>query len=137
MPLMQNGMLDAVRMASAAMLALVASAMYSTGFFYTDAWIILTAFFVSLTVMFAPVPLGFAARPKWWLVAYSAGFALALTLAIPAVHFLWGEPEDLPSFVEDLFSATFLEVTLPVVALLFGAIVGTGLLTPVRSKSQR
>lgn len=120
----------AARWTGAVTLTLLISAMYATGFFYTHPAIILAAFAVCVSVMFAPIPLGLAARRNHWLWVYSGCSALLLTSLIGATHFFWNGATDGEWFITDMFSLGSLMVLGPLVALLFFGIAGTSFFAP-------
>ena len=127
---MQRLLLRTARWIGAATLAVVVSAMYARGFFYTNPAIILGAFAVCIVVMSAPVLVGVRPRLNPWFWAYAIGFALGLTFAIPAAHDIWLGTFDFGWLLRDIFSIGSIEVIVHIIMLLFAGIVGTSLLAP-------
>lgn len=118
------------RWTASATVALVVSAMYATGFFYTHPVIILAGFIVCAAAMFAPTLSKLFPRRNLWFWAYSIGLSLGLTYAIPATHFIWNGALNNDWFLTDLTSIDSIKVSAPVIALLFAGIVGTTVFAP-------
>lgn len=122
--------MDALRWVGAILTALILSAAYATGFFYTHPAIIVVGFLFCLTALFAPTLLRTRGRGASLFAA--ALVSIGLIAAQVSVQWLF-HPMPISDLVKfGLLSGSGLQYLLPVLALLFFGTILVSLFVPRR-----
>jgi hypothetical protein len=117
------------------MLALFLSVIYSTGFFYTNLVIVITAFFLGFLTFLTPYYFGFSGKINLKLIFLSFGISLLLFLVILFNAAFRVKENILLELYSIITQSEWVNYSLPAWALLFSGSFLIGLILPPKKSN--